>query len=275
MRPTGSPAAHRNRSRRGLRLVGLAAVAGLGIIACGSEAIGPVTTLAPAVTTTVPVEVVTTTTTVPAASDQVASFLSALALRDASLLGSTATELSPGSPVQLYAQHLALAVEAIGTVETASLTEVEGVFELCASDRCSTFSDPRFDPSSGLLADMAVDGRDLGQRLSGAGPVVATEGVQGRIHSAYLSDSGAVNIVIEVTNTSAQDLRLLGFAATQSTPEGRVIQPSGAWGDTSISSGDSGRVLIAIPEGSLEGAVSVPVVLADSTDLELVLPALS
>ncbi|MDA0203683.1 MAG: hypothetical protein ACO3OC_09690, partial [Ilumatobacteraceae bacterium] len=92
---------------------------------------------------------------------------------------------------------------------------------------------------------------------------------------AYLSDSGAVNIVIEVTNTSAQDLRLLGFAATQSTPEGRVIQPSGAWGDTSISSGDSGRALIAIPEGSLEGAVSVPVVLADSTDLELVLPALS
>lgn len=243
--------------------------------ACGSEAIEPATTVAPAITTTIPLEIVVTTTTVAAASDQVASFLSALALRDASLLSATATELSPGSAVQLYAQHLSLAVEAIGSVETASLTEVEGVFEVCAAERCSTFSDPRFDASTGLLADMAVDGRDLGQRLAGAGPVVATEGVQGRIHSAYLSDSGAVNIVIEVTNTSAQDVRLLGFAATQSTPEGRVIQPLGAWGDTSIPSGDSGRALIAIPEGSLEGLVSVPVVLADSTDLELVLPTVN
>jgi hypothetical protein len=275
MRPTGSPAAHRSRFRRGLHLVGLAGAAGLGVIGCGSEAVEPIETAAPAVTTTAPEEIVATTTTVPAASDQVASFLSALALRDASLLSTTAADLSPGSPIQLYAQHLALAVEAIGVVETASLTEIDGVFELCAADRCSTFSDPQFDPGTGLLADMAVDGRELEFRLAGAGPVVAIDDAQGRIHSAYLSDSGSVNIVIEVTNTSGQELRLLGFAATQTTPEGRVIQPAGSWGASSIESGSSGRALIVVPDGSLSGTVSVPLVLADSTDLELVLPAVS
>jgi hypothetical protein len=234
-----------------------------------------VATSEPLITTTVPDEPLATTTTVPAASDQVATFLSALALRDAALLASIAVALAPGSPVQLYAQHLALAIDAIGAVETASLTETDGVFELCSSERCSTYSDPRFDPNTGLLADMAVDGQELGRRLVGAGPVVVTDDAQGRIHSAYRSDSGMVNIVIEVTNTGSQDLRLLGFAATQATPDGRLIQPSGGWGESLIPAGTSGRALIALPEGSLEGTVSVPVVLADSTDVELVLPAVS
>ena len=275
MRLVGFLPAHPAAPRRRWAVVASAGALTLGIIGCGTEAVEPVETAAPAVTTTAPQAIVTTTTTVPAASDQVASFLSALALRDASLLSTTAAELSPGSPIQLYAQHLALAVEAIGVVETASLTEIDGVFELCAADRCSTFSDPQFDPVTGLLADMAVDGRELEFRLAGAGPVVAIDDAQGRIHSAYLSDSGSVNVVIEVTNTSGQELRLLGFAATQTTPEGRVIQPAGSWGASSIESGSSGRTLIVVPDGSLSGTVSVPLVLADSTDLELVLPAVS
>jgi len=227
------------------------------------------------VATTVPTTLESTTTTVPEASEQTATFLSALALRDAALLATTAATLTPGSPAQLYAEHLALAVAAIGGTETASLTEVDGVFEMCASENCSAFSDPAFDANSGLLADISVDGQRLAERIAGPGPIAVYDDAQARIHSSYRSDSGMVNVIIEITNLGTQPLRMLAFAATQSRSDGVVIQPSGAWGDVGVDVGSTGRALVTFIEGDLTAPISIPVILDDSTDLELVIPAVN
>ena len=243
------------------------------VVSCSSAAEEPLVSAAP--TSTTAPATPESTTTVPAASDQTAAFLSALALRDSTLLAATAAGLSPGSPAQLYADHLSLAVAALGGSETASLTEVDGVFEVCASERCSSFSDPIFDAGTGLLADIAVDGQLLLDRIGGPGPVAALEEAQARIHSAYRSDNGTVNMIIEVTNIGTQPLRMLSFAAIQSRSDGIVIQPSGAWGDVEVDVGSTGRALVTFVDGDLSAPVSIPVILGDSTDLEFVVPAVS
>ena len=108
------------------------------------------------------------------------------------------------------------------------------------------------------------------------GPQVAAfEEAQARIHSAYRSDNGTVNMIIEVTNIGTQPLRVLSFAATQSRSDGIVIQPSGAWGDVDVVVGSTGRALVTFVDGDLSAPVSIPVILGDSTDLEFVVPAVS
>jgi len=84
-----------------------------------------------------------------------------------------------------------------------------------------------------------------------------------------------VNVIIEITNLGTQPLRMLAFAATQSRSDGVVIQPSGAWGDVGVDVGSTGRALVTFIDGDLAAPISIPVILDDSTDLELVVPAVN
>lgn len=162
----------------------------------------------------------------------------------------------PGSPVEVYVNHLANSAEAAldgGLTMTDSTVEKidDSSFKSCDSvnrEVCVTFSDIEVD-SEGLYVNLRVDDQPIQDRLTaGDGTSVTAADASFTFLTAYKSiQSGALFVSVKV-ETSAQAVSPFLYSATYRSPDGKQRTATDALGPVDIGA-DSNSIVTMIFQG--------------------------
>jgi hypothetical protein len=236
------------------RLLSLAALCGLAACTGGED---PSPTTAPATTTTV-------TSAVELVPDLAVEYFESLA--------SGAVPLGlPGSDAAVYAEHQVAARDLLGLTTARSVVAGAQGFEICdPSNACTSYGTVAIDPTTGQVTSFSIDGVPLAGRVVSGGLVADRDGVVARVRSAYLSNDGAVFVVVEIDNTTDVTVEMFGFAAVlEAGVTGAGIETTGAWGSAILESGTSGRWLLQFAEAEIGGQLRLSGLRSDGLDVSL------
>jgi hypothetical protein len=211
---------------------------------------------------------VPTTTTVPASTappttaDLAGAFLEALA--DPSIDPSS---VAVGAAA-LYVEHRRRSGAVLGRPAEIAATVTPGSGRVCTDGVCVVVDAQVVDPATGLVADVAVDGLAVGGRISGNGPLDATDGVGVRVLTAYVTGEGRLVVTLEADNAADVDVEMFPFAAVfRPGGAGAGIETSGSFGPTLIGAGGSAVILLVFDTTELVGRIGLRGLLADGLDV--------
>jgi len=236
------------------RLFPLAALCGLA--ACTGGGDPPPTSPSTTTTTTAPV--------VELAPDLTVEYFESLA--------SGAVPLGlPGSDAAVYAEHQSAARELLGLTAARSVVTGGQGLEICdPSNACTSYDTVVIDPTTGQVTSFSIDGVPVAGRVVSGGLVADRDGVVARVRSAYLSNDGAVFVVVEIDNTTDVTVEMFGFAAVlEAGVTGAGNETTGAWGSAILESGTSGRWLLQFAGAEIGGQLRLSGLRSDGLDVSL------
>lgn len=227
---------------------------------------------APTTTATITTTTVAPTTVPPPTAVTETQVATAIASRDAGTLADLARLTEPASPAAAYLSHQVAARTLLPTGEPATVRSRPDGVQVCdIGGPCTTIDALTTDPATGLLRAFSVGGMPVAGRVTGAGSVATADGLDVVVRSAALGARGGLTVVIDTHNPSGTSagVEWFAFAASYADADGSVVEALGAWGEPTVAAGTVATMLIAFPDATLPGAITLPGLRDDDVDVSV------
>lgn len=215
-----------------------------------------------AVTTTTTAPVTPTSPPVQPAADSTAAYV--LALADGT---SDAASLATGDAAH-YLEHRRTTADVLDL----QLVALPGTTDhrICTDESCAVISQVVTDPATGRVETFTVDGVALAGRISGSGLVADDDGVVAQVRTAYVTNAGQLVVTAELTNTTATEVELFGFAGVLRPDDGSSgVEASAAFGEPVVEPGASGVLVLVFDTDLLGGRIGLSGIRGDGLDVSL------
>ena len=205
--------------------------------------------------------------------EEVKKYFEALASDNPDEMESVRSEVAePGSLADAYALHFIHATnsnfDAGFPPEPSTLNDIDGGYEMCSTDEegketCTEFTE--MESTNGKLADFAVGGNDLRDRISVGDGTKKSAGPLGSVEflGSYLQVDGSLAVHARI---KTKNLAITGpYTARYRSPEGRQSSTNSASAPEEIDPDSTAYVSFYFPRAKPGGRVTIPMADPDYT----------